>query len=220
MQGLPKDGGLKAFLALSTEEREEAERKFPIWLETLKAQGKDHVHMPSTYFGKRLFADVAEPRSAVPEVIIGKPWGPHWAAVCHRELLMVAPIPPPPPSSGFLKRLVEEDSETGRAERLRRQAAYGWPAVNRWHDAAANRRSVAIAPEDEWLAGLMEFVLLGSPVFEAWKAEYERRGWPWLPDPGGMRGVFFPAGGPEALDAFETAIRGTGNDGDRREAAE
>ncbi len=67
---------------------------------------------------------------------------------------------------------------------------------------------------------LMVAVPVASPEFEAWRMEFERRGWPWLPDPGQQRVVYFPAGGPEALDAFENAIRGTGNDGDRREAAE
>lgn len=67
---------------------------------------------------------------------------------------------------------------------------------------------------------LMVAVPVASPELEAWRMEFERRGWPWLPDPGQQRVVYFPAGGPEALDAFEKAIRGTGNDSDRREAAE
>lgn len=219
LQGLPKDGGLKAFLALTSEEREVAERRFPVWLEALKAQGKDHVHMPSTYFGKRLFADVPDPQATV-QIIEGKPWGPHWAGICHRALLTLDPQPAPPPSSAFLRQLVDEDSEAGRAERLRRKVTFGWPQVKRWHDASANRRSIPIAPEDEWLATLTEFVPVGTAVFEDWRLEYERRGWPWLPDPGGMPGVYFPAGGPGGLDAFEAAMRGNGDDVGQREAAE
>jgi hypothetical protein len=70
------------------------------------------------------------------------------------------------------------------------------------------------------MKSLMVAVPVTSPEFEEWRLEFERRGWQWLPDPGQQRVVYFPAGGPEALDAFEAATRGTGNDGDRREAAE
>ncbi len=70
------------------------------------------------------------------------------------------------------------------------------------------------------LKDLMEAVPVGSGQFEAWREEFERRGWEWLPDPGDQRVVYFPVGGSEGLGEFEAAIRGNGNDGDRREAAE
>lgn len=210
----------KVWRNLTEEARAAARASISRWIAAYRAEGRKYLPALSTYLGEKLWENLPDQVPEPAKPIEGKPWGPHWAGVCHRDLLTVAPIPPPPPPSEFLRRLVDEDSDAGRAERLRRQADYGWPAVKRWHEAAANRRSIAIAPQDVWLANLMEFVPLVSPVFEAWRAEYERRGWPWLPDPGGMKGVFFPAGGPEALDAFEAAIRGTGNDGDRCEAAE
>jgi len=220
LSGMPKDTGLKAFAALSAEDREIAERRFPAWLALLKAQGKDHVHQPSTYFGKRLFDDVADPVDGDAGPVEGKPWGPHWAGMCHRELLTVAPQPAPPPSSAFLREMLQRDDDVGRAERLRRQAEHGWPRVKRWHEAVANRKSITVAAEDAWLASLTEFVPVGSSVLAAWRAEYERRGWPWIPDFGSHPGVFFPVGGPDGLEAFENAVRGNGDDGDRQEAAE
>ncbi|TIR81414.1 MAG: helix-turn-helix domain-containing protein, partial [Mesorhizobium sp.] len=50
-----------------------------------------------------------------------------------------------------------------------------------------------------------------------WKALFQQRGWPWLPDPG--RVAYFPVGGPDGLEAFEQAVRGN-HDAGGREAAE
>ncbi|WP_244480815.1 helix-turn-helix domain-containing protein [Mesorhizobium sp. Root157] len=61
------------------------------------------------------------------------------------------------------------------------------------------------------LKPLMEAVPVGSAVFEGWRVEFERRAWPWIPDPGDQRVVYFPAGGPEALDAFEAAVQSPGS---------
>lgn len=66
---------------------------------------------------------------------------------------------------------------------------------------------------------LMEPVPVGSPVFDEWRAEFERRGWPWLPDPGVQRVVYFPAGGPDQLSQFQQALRGE-NDAGQPQAAE
>jgi hypothetical protein len=59
-------------------------------------------------------------------------------------------------------------------------------------------------------------VPVDSELFTVWRAEHARRGWPWIPDPGGMRVVYFPRGGPEGLEAFEAAMQA----GQAREAAE
>lgn len=66
------------------------------------------------------------------------------------------------------------------------------------------------------LKPLMEAVPVGTAVFGAWRSEFERRGWPWLPDPGDQRVVYFPAGGPERLGEFEAAVRGEDDAGERR----
>jgi hypothetical protein len=52
--------------------------------------------------------------------------------------------------------------------------------------------------------------------------EHELRGWPWLPDPGGMGGAYFPKGGPRGLAEFEAAVKagkGGEDDGGRSQAA-
>lgn len=68
------------------------------------------------------------------------------------------------------------------------------------------------------LKPLMEPVPVNSDRWREWEGEFERRGWPWLPDPGVQRVVFFPAGGPERLMEFEQAVRGEHDDGTRQAA--
>lgn len=235
--GMPKEPARKAWQRLSAEERALAEARLPGWLALLKAQGKSYTPSPSTYFGERLWSDVPDPAEAAKPVDFDAPaFGPHWSAVRLRLLLgeMVDASRWPKPGT-FMAMLLAQDDAAGRTARMERQAAHGWPQVNRLHESADNRRGirVAIGSPVEALAKLMEPVPVGSAMFEAWKIEHERRGWPWLPDTGSMRVVYFPAGGPGALDAFEAAIRGqeadkaegrTGNGGSHdasgREAAE
>jgi hypothetical protein len=219
-KGMPKEAGLRAFAALSPEDREEAERKFPQWLALLKAQRKDHVAAPSTYFGQRLFLEVAEPAEEKPAVVDAPPFGPVWSGL-RMEFLVTEPPAEGPKPSAYMAEQLSRDDDSGRQARLARQATHGWPMVNRIHDRAADRKGVSVGVERaERLKGLMEAVPVGSDVYAAWRIWHERMGWPWLPDPGSMRVVYFPAGGPERLSEFEAAVRGAGHDGDRCEAAE
>ena len=215
-KGLPTAHALKVFSALSAEDRAEAERKFPHWLALLKAQSKDHVNAPKTYFGERLWADVPEPVEAKPTAIAAPAFGPVWSAVRLRMLLTSAPAEAPP-AKGFMAALLAQDDAKGRQARLTRQAAHGWPSVNRMHEAAESRRGITVAPEVEALAALMEPVPVRGETWQLWLAEHEKRGWPWLPDPGQMPVVYFPVGGPDGLEAFEQAVRGNH---DAQQAAE
>lgn len=85
-----------------------------------------------------------------------------------------------------------------RLARFRRGHRFG----ERWHE----------------LKRLMEPVPTASETFRAWKGEFERRNWPWPPDPGDQRVVYFPAGGPDGLAEFEAAVRSHGEQA--HEAAE
>lgn len=228
--GMPKKPWLEAWMKLEPEERDRAERRHPAWLALLKAQSKSHVPALSTYFAEKLFDEVADPLAEPdkPAALDARPFGPLWAALVMRELLG-EPAPAPGPTSQFLADLIARNDDTGRAERLRRQAAYGWPLVNDWFRRADSRKGFAARPEDEPLAELTEPVPVDSDLMAAWKAEFERRGWPWLPDWGGMRVVYLPKGGPDGLGEFEQALArigaetdkgNSGNDDGQREAAE
>lgn len=221
--GMPKKPWLEAWLKLEPAEQDRAERRYPAWLALLKAQSKNHVPALSTYFAEKLFDEVPEPADEAdkPAVVEARPFGPLWAALVMRELLG-EPQPAPAPSSRFLADLVARDNDAGRAERLRRQAVYGWPTVNRWFSSADSRKGFAARPEEQPLAELTEPVPVDSKQMAAWKAEFDRRGWPWLPDWGGMRVVYLPKGGPQGLSDFQEALArieaGTGEG--QQEAAE
>lgn len=89
------------------------------------------------------------------------------------------------------------------------RAKHGFPAVNAMYGSAENGRHGLSGDEAERgqaLAHLMEFVVTGSPLYQEWQREFDERGWPW-PKAERMRGLYLPAGGPEAINDFMRAIR-------------
>lgn len=217
--GMPKEPALKVWRSLEPDERAEAARLFPHWLALLKAQRKTHTPAPSTYFGQKLWREVPEPQAVAPKPAYAPAFGPVWAAIRMRDLL-TGPKAATPLKAWEERSLADGTMKLDRdalekANRLRG----GWPMVNALHQAAETRGLGihGFGPEEGHLGKLCEFVPTGSEVWQAWKLEHELRGWPWLPDPGTMRGVYFPAGGPAGLEAFEQAVRGTN---DAQQAAE
>lgn len=206
------------FAKLTDAERTEAERLAQAYR---SMTGRKALSL-GTYFAERKWTDVPDPAETPPEPLAVPPFGPVWSGMRMRKLLSPAE-PSPAPTSAFIAQLIAQDDAAGRAERMRRQVQFGWPAVNRMHEAAEQRRGVTVAPELEWIGGLTEFVPIGTETWEAWRVEHELRGWPWLPDPGGMRGAYFPKGGPLGLAEFEAAVKTgdeeTQNDGGRSRAA-
>jgi hypothetical protein len=205
------------FAKLTDGERAEAERLAGAY----RAMTGRKALSLGTYFAERKWADVPDPAEAPPEPLNAPPFGPLWGSVRARRLLAPAE-PSPAPTSAFIAQLIAQDDAAGRAERMRRQVQFGWPAVNRMHEAAEQRRGVTVTPELGCLAGLTEFVPVGTEAWEAWRLEHELRGWPWLPDPGGMGGAYFPKGGPRGLAEFEAAMKagkGGEDDGGRSQAA-
>jgi hypothetical protein len=217
--GMPKEAAKPHFLALDQASRDAAERKQPGWLALLKAQGKDHVPAPSTYFRERLFDVVDDPLDGPKPPVEARPFGKLWGALRMRRLLTERPHAAPAPPR-VQADLLAEDSERGRQARLDRQAAHGWPQVNFMHEQAANRKGVTAPAAEEGLGELCEAVHVGSDLRTAWKDAHRARGWPWPSEFDRVEWVYFPAGGPDGLAEFERAVRGKDDDGDRRQAAE
>ncbi|MEP9389638.1 helix-turn-helix domain-containing protein [Mesorhizobium sp. KR9-304] len=226
--GMPKEPAMAIWRTQSPEDRAAMRRRFLPWLELLRRQKKSHIPAPSTFMRERLWEAVPDPAEAPAPPAVAPPFGKLFGAR-RMALLLAGPGALPRPSA-FIAGLIAAGGEAGERERLAHQATHGWPEVNRMHDSAAVRRGVTIAPVDEPAAAavaLMEAVSVGSGLWDAWKVEHERRGWPWLPDPGALQWVQFPAGGPDGLGVFEMALRGEtkaneGNhdDAGRPEAAE
>lgn len=223
--GMPKEPAMAIWRTLPAEERASARRRFLPWLELLRKQRKAHIPAPSTYLKEKLWLAVADPADAPPPPLVAAPFGKLWMALRLAHLLAGAgPLPRP---SGFIASLIEQGGEAGERERLAHQARFGWPAVKRMDELAAHRTGWTVRPDDPQVDGMIEGfagVRRSDPAFGAWQALHERRGWPWLPDPGGHEWFYFPAGGPDGLDAFETAVKGEGgrgeDNGGGQEAAE
>jgi hypothetical protein len=89
----------------------------------------------------------------------------------------------------------------------RRKIDEGFPDVLRLHAAAKDRNHVTVEPIFERLKDLCEAVPIGSDMWERWREYHEEQGWPFVPTPTAMKVVFFPKGGPDGLQEFESAAR-------------
>jgi hypothetical protein len=209
---------LKAAMALTAEQREAAADRMPDYLAAEKASGGRCAF--GVYLSERRWERLGPKKTEADKPTYAPPLGPVWAGMRMRDLV-TGPKAEPSPLKGWEERAIAE----GRMDREKlekdNRMRSGWPMVNGLHMGA--ERGVGISgygPAEEHLGALCEFVPMDSPVWKAWKVEHELRGWPWLPDPGSMRGVYFPAGGPAGLEAFEQAVRGKNDDGGERQAAE
>lgn len=204
---------VKQFAALSDAERAEAEAHAAAYI---AACGRKALSLGS-YFAERKWRDLPAEALAPkvqPSTIEAKPFGPVWGAIRFREFLTVEPQAGPPPTA-FQADLLARADEMGQRERMARQARYGWPKVNHWHERAESRKGFTVSASDPAINAEMEFVPAGSAMWSAWEAEHVRCGWPWIPDPGGMRGAWFPKGGPGGLEGFMAQLQAP-EEGERR----
>lgn len=205
--GMPKEPAMRIWRTLSADERALARRCFLPWLTLLKAQRKTHVPAPATYLKEKLWQAVPDPAEAPAAPVLAAPFGKAWGA--RRMAVLLAGSGPLPAAKGFSAQLIEAGGEMGRREELSRLAVHGFPEVNRMHQLAADGKGWTLKPETdpgETMLALMAQYRVGSDEYLAWKALHEERGWPWLPDPGRQQWVYFPAGGPDGLEAFQEAV--------------
>ncbi|WP_210199523.1 helix-turn-helix domain-containing protein [Rhizobium sp. R339] len=92
-------------------------------------------------------------------------------------------------------------------ERRRRQCDSGYPEAHALDKLAKDRGRGAADARFAIFSDLCEAVPVGSETYERWRAHHQQMNWPFVPDPGGMRVVYFPKGGPEGLEEFEMAAR-------------
>lgn len=215
---------VRQFAALTDAERAEAERCRAGYL----AHCGGKALSVGTYLAEKKWLDLPAQALAAADPAarphLAAPFGKLWGAK-RMALLFGSPPQPSPPASGFLATQLADPGEAGRRARLERQARFGWPGVNRMDELAAQAKPWPIAAFEaaqlEELAAATEQVWTGTPLWDAWRDEFARRGWPWLPEMGRQRVASFPAGGPDGLEAFERAVRagdGVGAAGQARKA--
>ncbi|WP_353003229.1 helix-turn-helix domain-containing protein [Mesorhizobium sp. M0976] len=207
---------MAAALALTADEREIAADRMADYLAAEKASGGRCAF--GVYLSEKRWERLGPKPEAPAKPTYAPAFGPVWAAIRMRDLV-TGPKQPPQPLKGWELNAIENGMLNRDTLEKGNRMRGGWPMVNGLHQAAETR-GLGIhdfGPEEERLGKLCEFVPIDTECWKAWKVEHELRGWPWLPDPGTMRGVYFPAGGPAGLEAFEQAVRGTN---DAQQAAE
>lgn len=232
-----KGRALKHWLQLAPEARAECKVGLANYLAACKVDGRTPRPINSYVRSEIDWRTPAPASSATKATIDAPAFGPLWGAVRMRLLLDEAaafdfPDDPRAAAIAAYQTLVRMGSDRAAASYLDRKGltvladgriafpdgweasewrkarmAGGWPAVMRMHDAAKERRAVAVNRGEAWVSELCEPVPIGSATFEAWRDEHERRGWPWLPPTGAMPVVYFPKGGPEGLAEFERALK-------------
>lgn len=211
--GVPKQPWLNAWLALTSDEQDRAERRHSVWLARLKADGKDHVYALSTYFESKLFDQVDDPKPESPATVLVKPFGKLWGAY-RLSVLLKGPEVTEYTLTAFEKKAIADGTMTRQQILLGKQVHQGWPLINRMDDAAVSRRSWSLLPDEA--ERLEQAAMTGikvpqpgeaSELWSAWQKMFAANGWPWLPDTGSQPYVWMPDGGPDNIDAFQEAIK-------------
>lgn len=214
----------KAWQRLTADERAEAfARQAEYAVEALKAGGRKTTCSYAKYLSEQRWTKLAPKAAPAAAAAVpddhAPPFGPVWGGIRIKQFVGgVRAVPPG--LTGIESQMVRDGTADEAALHRRKQARFGWPAVNEMHRLAMNGYGVPIVPAAKALEPLMEAVPVNSERFEEWRLEHDLRGWPWIPDPGQQPVVYFPKGGPAGLEAFETAIKRGGHDGGQRQAAE
>lgn len=202
-----KDWSFRHFLALSEEERllaEEYRDKFLAACPKLQSgprKGEPEAGVLGVYLRDKLFLDVRAMAAnrherPVATVLEDENWavayGPLHAAMLFRILVDGPERPEAAPQSGLW---------------LSSHIRAAWPKLAAFWQQTDMKGGVVATVADTSLASLMEFVPSDSAVMNAWRAEMKRRALPEIRMRDGMRGLYFPCGGPDRLLDFELVLR-------------
>jgi len=208
----PKPPMLAAWGKLSWAEMEECAPTVPLFLEQCRKDGVSHPCAVATFIGQAMwkpFIEAARNSGPKAEPVEAKPLGKAWMALRLKALLGGPVATVSTKLTSFEEKLVLDGK--ANADELRRDklAQVGYPAVNRLHDQLRFRTVAIVDPTLAELASGFVPVEVGSATWLAWKDLHAARGWPWLPDLGWIKWVYFPADGADGLHAFEQALKGT-----------
>ncbi|RKD61541.1 helix-turn-helix domain-containing protein [Rhizobium sp. WW_1] len=204
-EGMPKNGWLREWFALTDDERDTAERRKPVWLAKLREQRKSHIPAPSTYFREKLFNEVSDPQAAPkPTHAAAAPYGKLWGAARLADLLR-APYGQIAALTISERGLVAQ-GKADEAELMRDKVRKtGWSVVNRMHEKARSGQPSVCQTLYEDVASGFVAVMRDGDIWQAWAREHERRGWPWIDDTRPAERAYFP---PLNLDLpFDEAVR-------------
>lgn len=209
LQGSSTAWTVREFGKLDDAERAEAETHAAAYRAFCRRSKGVKVVALGLYFRERKWRDLpatAREPDADDGLTVVKSGGAVFAVVRMVELLKgPCALPPMRP---LVERMISEGRLDAEAENRNRRARFGFPKVNRMHEAVAAGANWCLRDGDERFAEarhLAEPLEVGSETCKSWQAEHEARGWPW-PDLGTRKYFYFPVGGPAGLPEFEAAI--------------
>lgn len=217
LEGTPQAKWFDSWLALTPEDRILAAEKRDAWVELLRSNGRDHIHVPGTYFENKLWEQVPDAPTVStdqPARLEAKPFGKLFGIEVYRNFLTVSPGMISAPTA-FERAQIERSERTEGEIYREKLVKQGWTDVEGMFERAATGRSIVVSGRLASLSDRMESVSVGSDRWIAWKAYHEERGWRWYPSPDWLKWVCFPSGGPDGMKEFETALRGIGDDDGR-----
>ncbi|MFD1197390.1 helix-turn-helix domain-containing protein [Brucella gallinifaecis] len=202
----------RAWNALSADERKAAGEEAGRYIEVSKATGRKGNCSYQIYLREKrwekLPVKAATAQSTDSQSAPAAPLGKIWGARVY-ELLLAGPSRTV--SLNDIERSVAESGRFTEEELLlEKQARHGFPEVNELFEKAANRRGALVPSRLLAIKDLLVQLRIGSDDWAVWEGFHKQRGWPWLPNLGSAEWVYFPVGGPEGLNGFETALRGLG----------
>tara|TARA_Y100000815_G_scaffold169233_2_gene153595 strand:+ start:12045 stop:13328 length:1284 start_codon:yes stop_codon:yes gene_type:complete len=211
----------KMFTALDEEDRLEAERWRDACLAKWKAQGVRTPMPIGNYLRDKAWqtltaAEMTRAVAATSRAKSGeggdpmKPegwvtgYGPAWAS----QMFLVLMAGPDMP----------DDAPTGSMW-LSSQLNRHWPKLRDVRQLADMRGGMVVSVKARQSADSMEFVVRDTALFDAWRDEFDARGWPMFKVPDGMNGAYFPKGGPEGLAEWSASAEGASAQHDSMKAA-
>lgn len=204
--GDSRPDALKAWTGLSADERLLAGSEAERYVAAAKATGRSHICSHAVYLRERRWEGLAPREPDTPQLVEAKPFGKAWMAE-RLSRLLAGPTRPTPALTGFELALIRDGKADAETRLREKQANSGFPNVALIDERAASARGITVPASMEAAASAFEPVRVGGERWEEWKLDHALRGWPWLPDTGRQEWVYFPAGGPDGLQAFEDAMR-------------
>jgi hypothetical protein len=193
----------RAWQDLTEEQRRTCEERTPDYLAAAKASGRKFVKASATYLSERAWErlnDKPAATSAGPATFnaYSRPWSALRLAELSKHPL---PLTLDRYEELVIAKSPEKEAMIWRDKRMQK----GWPEAIRLHEAAVNRKPVAVPPNIVAISQYFDKVEVGSPTWEAWKRLHHERGWPWLPEPKGLAFVQFPVL-PDGIEDPDEAV--------------
>lgn len=198
-----KQGPLKQWFALTSDERQRAVIRFPAWRATFG--NRKHITMPSTYLRERLWNNFPDPIPEGERSLVHNAFSKAWSARRFAELLK-APEEPRIQPTAFQMAQLRQGGDAAEAIIRERRLRYGWPKVMTMHQRAEMAEGVTVSPWLVKISEAFESVHRDSDKAATWRELHAQNGWPAMPEK--MEWLFFPIGGSpeEAIKEFRNAV--------------